>query len=282
MIISHVHTHVDDLSNLDSSLDNPYLVEWIHNLGLTMADKDILVNGKLLTATHIAAATKLLKKAFPSQNGLQDSHYVYENCWDGGTDGFVQVIFLSSGHWACLSNRFSQNGDVELFDSMLTAPSEGDDIVGQACSILKSTKQMLTIDVVGVQTQVGGADCGLFAISMAFDLCSGVDPFSQEVLQEHMRDHLVDCFENQSITSFPKVPRQTMDQRIRIVNSVSVNIFCVCRGIEEGDMVMCENCEEWFHGHCISIPPDVFQKDSPPWICPTCKSDYVYVIVHST
>ncbi len=274
---------VVDLTEFNSSvteINNPFFVEWVHDLGLSMADRDTLVNGKQLTANHIAAATKLLKKQFPYQNGLQDSHYVAENRWEGGVDGFVQIIFVSYGHWACLSNKLSKNCDVELFDSMLTAPIEGESIVGQACSILKSKKQNVTVDVVGVQTQVGGADCGLFAISMAFDICSGVDPFSQEVIQERMRDHLVSCLERGDMSSFPKVPRKSMDRRTRIINSVSVEIFCVCRGVEEGKMVMCDVCEEWFHSHCVSIPPKVFRNYSPSWTCPTCKSVlYMYVII---
>ena len=257
-------------SSLTSDIDNPYLTEWIHDLGLSMADREVLVSGKLLTANHIAAATRLMKKSFPSQNGLQDTHYLAEKGeWNSDVDGFVQIIYIDPGHWACLSNKFSD--DVELFDSMLTTPIEGDNIIQQACCILQSEEPSLTVNVVGVQPQFGGADCGLFAISMAFDLCSDVDPFTQKVVQERMREHLVSCFEKSRMSSFPKVPRRAMDQRKRIVNSVSVGIYCVCRHVEEGQMVMCEVCHEWYHQHCISIPPEVFKRNSPPWECHKCK-----------
>ena len=69
-----------------------------------MADKEALVSGKLLTANHIAAATTLMKQSFPSQNGLQDTHYLAEKGeWNSGVDGFVQIIFIDPGHCACLS-----------------------------------------------------------------------------------------------------------------------------------------------------------------------------------
>ena len=261
---------VSSTSLLSSDEDNPYLKEWIHDLCLCRADKEILVSGKLLTANHIAAATKLMRQSFPSQNGLQDSHYLADKDeWNSVVDNFVQIIFIDIGHWACLSNKFSD--DVELFDSMLTAPIEDDDIIRQACRIVQSDQPFLTVNVVGVQPQCGGADCGLFAISMAFDLCSGIDPFTQEVVQERMREHLVSCFEKGKISAFAKVPRKAMERRRRIVNSVSVGIYCVCRNVDVGEMVMCDVCCEWYHRRCISIPPEVFEKNSPPWECPKCK-----------
>ena len=159
--------------------------------------------------------------------------------------------------WACSSNKFSE--DVELFDS---------------------NQPFLTVNVVGVQPQYGGADCGLFAISMAFDLCSGIDPFTQEVVQEQMREHLVSCFEKCKMSAFPKVPRQAMERRKQVVHSVSVDIYCVCRHVEVGKMVMCDVCHEWYHRHCISIPPEVFQRNSPPWECPRCKCEKAILHPH--
>lgn len=62
---------------------------------------------------------------------------------------------------------------------MLTTPIEGDDLIQQDCRILQSSQPLLTANVVGVQPQYGGADCGLFAISIVFDPCSGIDPFTE-------------------------------------------------------------------------------------------------------
>ena len=57
-----------------------------------------------------------------------------------------------------------------------------------------------------IQTQDNGSDCGLFAIAFAFELCKG----DHEALAqgrkfdtEKMRQHLVDCFENDEMQSFP-------------------------------------------------------------------------------
>ena len=57
-----------------------------------MADREILISSKLLTANHIAAANRLMKQSFPS---LQDTHYLaVKGEWNSDVDGCVQIIFL--------------------------------------------------------------------------------------------------------------------------------------------------------------------------------------------
>ena len=99
--------------------------EWVHNLRLSMLERDTLCSGGLLTATHISAANSLLRKRFKLQNGLQDSHYLaVKQEWNSAPEDFVQIIFIKPGHWSCLSNRFCTRNVVELFDSMHTEPTE--------------------------------------------------------------------------------------------------------------------------------------------------------------
>ena len=141
------------------------------------------------------------------------------------------------------------------------------------------------IHVIGVQKQYGGDDCGLFAISMAFDLCCGIDPFTQIVNQDQMRDHLLSCFEEEVITPFPKVPRKNIAKMKRIIKSVSFKLFCVCRGPEYGLMVQCNHCQEWFHPVCVHIPNEVLLNENLPWLCYSCEFPvyscmYTYVRTH--
>ena len=73
---------------------------------VVMAEKEVLTSGGLLTANHISAANILLKKQFPLQNGLKDTHYLAtKHQWDSSPQDFVQIIFITPGHWACLSNN---------------------------------------------------------------------------------------------------------------------------------------------------------------------------------
>ena len=46
--------------------------------------------------------------------------------------------------------------------------------------------------------------------------------------------------------------------------------FCYCKGIEEGEMIACDNAEcavEWFHTRCLRINSVPKGK----WYCPDCR-----------
>ena len=54
------------------------------------------------------------------------------------------------------------------------------------------------------QKQVGGTDCGLFAIANAMEVLTGNDVGHVVFDQTMMRKHLATCFENGKIHPFPK------------------------------------------------------------------------------
>ena len=146
------------------------ITSWINSLCLSNM---VLNDGQRLTANHICAAQRLLKAQFPAQNGLRDTHYLHVyNEWDSDPDDFVQILFVDSCHWVCLSNVYCEDGCVDLYDSMVSDPPEDGSIVRQACTILKSLSlSSVKINLVNVTQQVGGTDCALFAIAFATDLC---------------------------------------------------------------------------------------------------------------
>ena len=249
--------------------DDPALTNWVGNLGLTMADQDTLSSGKLLSANHISAASKLLRASFPTQNGLQDTHYLLEKLqWDSSPNKFVQIIYVDPGHWACLSNKFPGE-EIDLYDSMHTIPTQQGTIVRQACRIAQSQNSSITINVIDVQPQFGGADCGLFAIAMASDLCRGIDPFDVKYCQDEMRKHLENCIKKQSMTQFPSSIRRGIQRRI--VKSLHMDIHCLCRQPEHPPMVCCDCCDKWYHSGCVEVPDNVFEVEEILWLCPSCK-----------
>ena len=116
---------------------------------------------------------------------------------------------------------------MNLYDSMTTPPTEDGSIVQQACTILKSNKSLINLNVMNVRQQVGGTDCGVFAIAMATDLCFGVDPCRVNYLQENLRPHLESCYESGRICRFSSVDRVVASGIHRIHQTVSINIYCV-------------------------------------------------------
>ena len=39
-----------------------------------------------------------------------------------------------------------------------------------------------------------------------------------------------------------------------------LEIICTCRSIEDGNMVECDVCKEWFHQGCLTVPQSVWKK----------------------
>ena len=137
---------------------------------------------------------------------------------------------------------------IELFDSLHTLPTAGGSIFQQICTIAKSNDPTIAINV---PLQTGDCDCGLYAIAMACDLCSGTDPFGVKYCQGKMRSHLKSCFENEAIESFPSTPNSTNS---RILKSVIVPLHCICRMPGMMPMACCDQCNVWYHKGCVSIP----------------------------
>ena len=243
----------------------------MHDLQLTKEEHHIIAGGKWLSANCILAANQLLKKEFPFQQGLNDSSILADKLeWSSEPRDFVQILYIPSGHWACLSNKFCPHDQVDLFNSLHTIPSPNGSIARQACTILKSDSPFISINVVNVQFQESFDDCGLFSISMAFDLCSNIDPCSVNYDQDKMRQHLKSCFEQQKISAFPQEKIFTA-RNDRVLKQVKVDIHCVCRQPECVPMVCCDSCDTWYHSNCVSVPDKVFEKPDHPWSCESCK-----------
>lgn len=263
------------LLTLQEEVDDS-LTLWKKNLTLTNEDRRQLSAGGWLTANHISAAHLLLKCAFSKQKGLCDTHYLAEKfMWSSSIDSFVQIIYVSGNHWACLSNVFCEGENiVDLYDSMPGNVSST--IKEQAATILHCQTPSFIIRVVNVQRQEGGDSCGLFAIAMAYDLCNRKDPFVSTYNEPRLRPHLQRCFQQEKISQFPGGNQSRRRRRKRILDEISVDVFCTCRypdidiTTHLGNMACCSVCDEWFHEECEDIADIVF-TEAVNWICSNCR-----------
>ena len=254
------------------SITDPYPPPWIRSLVLTKEDEKALLSGSWLSASHVSAVHKLLHKAFPNQEGLNDTSILAEKLiWPSKPEHFVQIIYVPDYHWACLSNKFCAPGSVDLYDSLHTLPDEDGGICIQACAILQSQASSVTINVINVLYQSGVSDCGLFAIAMAYDLCRGIDPFVMKYDQSRMREHLHVCFKQGKIEHFPCHNNGSSGRKRRVVAQVTNKIFCICRLPEIPPMASCDSCGTWYHQDCVHIPTEVFDNEDTIWICDSCK-----------
>ena len=193
-------------------------------------DQEILRRGEWLVDRHINVASVLMKEEFPNQQGLQNTLFLQHfDQYGSGISQFVQIIHVNGNHWLCVSNKFSPEGTVDVYDC---SPGNGisPSFQHQVAVILNCQSSNFTIRQVEVQRQIGNADCGLFFIAFAFSLCCGLDPHNIHFNQSSMRAHFDLCVDNEKIDTFPTSShwrRQITKNRIKSVKLM--HVFCSCR-----------------------------------------------------
>ena len=107
---------------------------------------NLLINGEMLTDTHISAALNLLKLQYPDVGGLQEPILGQKFLFDLCPKEFVQILHDGSLHWVTVSNILSGSDDscVALYDSLYVS-SPVKQIEMQVASIIHSQKKKLSI-----------------------------------------------------------------------------------------------------------------------------------------
>ena len=98
-----------------------------------------------------------------------------------------------------------------------------------------------------------------------------------------MRRHLAGCLEDGVISHFPAKKRAVRKMTKR---TEEMNIYCICRMPEEGGdkMISCDNCQQWFHGQCVTVPPQAWTDKDFVWKCSDCMwiiLDTLYACIHT-
>lgn len=143
---------------------------------MTIKMKRVINSGKMLTDEHINLAQVLLASQFPSIDGWQ-------NCLYSQVDGFtpvkheaIQIHHISGNHWVTSS---SLGSEINVYDSKYHGKLDPS-LTHQLALLYRPLADYADDDDYGeaaflphVQQQVGGVDCGLFAIAFAFHLALG-------------------------------------------------------------------------------------------------------------
>ena len=125
-----------------------------------------------LNDQHVTAAQHLLKQHHPDVSGLQPTTLQLTRMFDVHQNHeFVQCLNMSSNHWKTVSTIGCPLGTINVYDSMhLGVPTSMKKVIAD---MMFCDKKFVTIRQVHVQQQMGGSDCGLFAIANAAALCNG-------------------------------------------------------------------------------------------------------------
>ena len=221
--------------------------QWIPQLHLNYYDKKVLTSPKgWLNDQLIDGAQKLLIMANSAIPGLQEICRARICDFDIQTGEFLQVLHDGSDHWLTVSNvGIKSPAIVKVYDSKYTSASP--DLKMQIASLLHTEHPEIQLQYPKVQKQIGGSDCGLFAVAFATAIVFGIKPEQCVFNQQVMRSHLVRCFEERTISMFPmKLNRHC---RTLKMNFDSIKVFCQCRMPEfsSSKWIQCSSCHEWFH-----------------------------------
>ena len=142
----------------------------------------------IIHASHV-----LLRDIDPTMEGLQRPTLGPCRNFRTVTGQFIQILHTGHQHWVCVSTVGSDDGMVDLYDSMFHNVIENE--VEEQVKNLVGSANFSGIKVVAVQQQRNGSDCGVFCIAFATCLIHGILPQTvQFVDATGMRTHLYDCF----------------------------------------------------------------------------------------
>ena len=263
---------ITDLTKLNlksSKKDQPEKWKYCSGVLLYSKHKRILTSRSLwLDDELINAAQSLLKKQHPLISGLQPPALSSQLAMVPPDSEFVQVVNVCNNHWLALSTVGCKQSTIKVFDSLQGGglPKHTMKLVAD---LMQCQDKQITLEFVDVQEQRGSSDCGLFAIAFITSVCCGVDPATLNYNQKAMRQHLLECIENDQMKPFPS----EQGRKPKPSETECLKVYCTCRLPYHGSpMVECSNCKEWYHVSCIDIPRKYLVDCTLDWFCTTCNS----------
>ena len=243
---------------------------WITDLSLNKDDRNILLSPtEWLNDNLVRASQKILKQRCGNVAGLDDPIMVAGSAYRHKNEKFIQVLNIPDrAHWVVVSNFHCNSNTVCLYDSLNMAPSS--DLTYQISHLVgcDPAEPSLHINIMSVDRQTNGNDCGLYALANATSLVHGLDPCNMAYDQAQMRRHLLECIENNDLIVFPHVYRTVRRQIKRIV---TLDLHCTCRTTyrKSDEMVLCSTCNKWLHVSCEGLTVTEFKA-----LCADRNQDY--------
>ena len=158
---------------------------------LTQADYDSTESPTgWLDCTIIQQAQILLKQVNPLFEGFQRTTLGPVSDFDVVTSEFVQILHTGNHHWVCTSSVGCFPSIVNLYDSLFHDIIV-DEVEEQVTNLMAD--KFVGINIVPVQHQRNGSDCGVFSIAFATCIVYGLNPGIAKFDVPQMRPHLSQC-----------------------------------------------------------------------------------------
>ena len=111
---------------------------------------------------------------------------------------------MLGSHWLTVSNIGCPVGSINVYDSLRNCALSADTKQQIAAILFLTDHKKITVNLVDVQIQDNGSDCGIYSLAFATSLCCGDDPSKIHFVSHKLRKHLFNCLENQKMTLFPQ------------------------------------------------------------------------------
>lgn len=83
-------------------------------------------------------------------------------------------------------------------------------------------------------------------------------------------DNCKKAFADFSVDSVEKGAPYAYYGGFEITENTQTTRYCLCRDVEEGAMIECDRCHEWFHFNCVSHLSPIGEKEDDKYTCPAC------------
>ena len=108
---------------------------------------------------------------------------------------------MSGNHWITVSSVGCDAGTIKVYDSMDLALTST--LKTTLVDLINTSSDRFVIEYMNIQYQIGGDNCGVFAIALACSICNGQDPSTLKFDQDAMHPHLIDAFLKKKLVPFP-------------------------------------------------------------------------------
>ena len=180
-----------DLSLVTSVTKRPYInKEQLREVEISIRRGDLLSDLSINFAQHI------LHLQFHKIEGLQ-STLLQSRKKSSVLKNQLQIIHSRGNHWIVVSSIGCDDGIVKVYGSLYK------EIDASTQEVVYNIFGAVKFNFVPIQKQKGGSECGLFAIAISTAICKGLDPIVVTFNQAAMRDHLIECFNSETMTLFP-------------------------------------------------------------------------------
>ncbi len=176
---------------------------WVFDLGVTVADRNIILNNEWLNDRIMDAAQRIVNGKMGKQgiqtNLLRQTQFAaeYEDC--------IQFHHDGADHWV-LSRSDYRNKNVFVYDSLNRGCVSVERISAQMQQLYSPLMEngVLRVTNVLVDKQPNGLDCGVYAIANAMELVTGNEPRRAKYINSQMRQCLIQILERKVAFRFPQ------------------------------------------------------------------------------